>query len=441
RYNLATAQFDSGAIHEADATLHLLQPELLDDDGRIKVAILRAQVFLRQAKVEDAIRVLLNHGHLAATPERLALLTGQMDAVLAVSPDLPSLERLAPEADGSPLADRVWFIYSGRLLQAGNLDQAEKWLGKLVDGFPSSSHFTAAQEQLRSISDQSVVNGKAVGILLPLTGKYASFGRRSLQAIALAFHLYGPQKKILSDGGISLFVEDSGDTIEQTLRGLDALSNEHKVVAVIGPLISKGIDQVFARAAKLRMPLVSLAQQSGVPSEYTLNAGLTPRAQAEEVARHAIEKLGFEKFAILFPQDTFGRKYAESFWDAVEAKGGRITAVESYAAGETDFRQMVDRMIGLYDLNSRQRELEELSKARDEAKVTKKTRKTEKFYNLPPIVDFDAVFIPEEPKAIGQIIPTFSYRDAGKVRFLGISAWHSPELLTRTQGFAECAVF
>jgi branched-chain amino acid transport system substrate-binding protein len=67
--------------------------------------------------------------------------------------------------------------------------------------------------------------------------------------------------------------------------------------------------------------------------------------------------------------------------------------------------------------------------------------KTVQYFNLPPIIDFDAVFIADEAKTTGQVIPTFAYRDAKGIPFMGISSWNSPQLLKRAGDLAEGAFF
>jgi branched-chain amino acid transport system substrate-binding protein len=148
-----------------------------------------------------------------------------------------------------------------------------------------------------------------------------------------------------------------------------------------------------------------------------------------------------KRFAIIAPRDKFGEQYSQSYWDAVEALGGTVVGMESYSSGETDFRQVVDKLVGTYYKEARQREVDALAKTREEMKITRKTRKTAQYFELPPIIEFDAVFIPDEPKIVGQILPTFAYRDVDKVKFLGISTWDSPELLKRAANFAEGSVF
>ena len=48
---------------------------------------------------------------------------------------------------------------------------------------------------------------------------------------------------------------------------------------------------------------------------------------------------------------------------------------------------------------------------------------------LPPIVDFDALFIPDEHDKIVLIAPQLAFHDVTGVRLLGSSGWVDPELI------------
>jgi ABC-type branched-subunit amino acid transport system substrate-binding protein len=277
-----------------------------------------------------------------------------------------------------------------------------------------------------------------VGVLLPLHGKFEKFGRKALQAVELAFKIFHSSQE--GDAPFTLAIRDSGEDVESTLRALNDLYLKDHVIAVIGPLLSKGIDAVTQRAQELGVPLLNLSQQPGTSGDFIFASGITPRLQAQEVARYAVEELKLNRFAIVHPKDKFGEQYSQEFWTAVEKAGGKITAIETYPPNETDFRQMIEKLTGRYYTESRQKELEELAKLREENKITKRSRKTQQYYDLPPLIDFDAVFIPDEPKLVAQLLPTFSYMDVDQMKFLGISTWNSPEFLSRAQNYAEGAV-
>jgi branched-chain amino acid transport system substrate-binding protein len=60
---------------------------------------------------------------------------------------------------------------------------------------------------------------------------------------------------------------------------------------------------------------------------------------------------------------------------------------------------------------------------------------------LPPIVDFDGLFVPDGPKAMGQIAPMLAYVGVQNVRFLGTNLWNTPDFLRRGQRFVEKSLF
>ena len=58
-----------------------------------------------------------------------------------------------------------------------------------------------------------------------------------------------------------------------------------------------------------------------------------------------------------------------------------------------------------------------------------------------PIVDFDAVFIPDNYHQVALIAPQFPFNGVFNVRFLGTSLWQSPELLAQAGEYVQGAVF
>jgi ABC-type branched-subunit amino acid transport system substrate-binding protein/predicted negative regulator of RcsB-dependent stress response len=405
QYNLAAALTDADQVDDALETLKEIRPESLNNDTRAKFFSVRAKNLLAKSAWVESARATLEASRYAGPAGTKAAYVELLDRAVSQVTKQNELLQILAGLENSPLADRV----KQRIAPGLNLEAPPV---------------------------TTVGEARTVGVLLPLSGRFSDFGSRVLNAITLAFKIYDP-----TGVEFRLEVEDTGDSVEQTIRALNRLANERKVAVVIGPLLSKGIEQVTARAETLGLPLVTLSQQTGTPGEYIISAGLTPELQAKEVAKVAIEKLGLKRFAIIHPRDKFGEQYSQSYWDAVEQYGGKIVGIESYAAGETDFRQVIDRLVGTYYTDARAREVNALAKQREQMKITRKTRKTAQYFDLPPIVEFDAVFIPDEPKVVGQILPTFAYRDVDKVKFLGISTWNSPELVKRAQGFADGSVF
>jgi ABC-type branched-subunit amino acid transport system substrate-binding protein len=148
-----------------------------------------------------------------------------------------------------------------------------------------------------------------------------------------------------------------------------------------------------------------------------------------------------KKFAILHPQRKQGQDYMHAFWDAVEELGGEIVDVESYSGKTEEFTEVVDRMAGLFYQDARKRELDALAKLRTDMKITRRTRQNEQYFKLEPIVNFQAVFIPDDAATVARLLRYFPYRDIDGMQFLGISTWNSPTLLEKTDRFSEGAAF
>ncbi len=443
-YNLAKAQFDAGQLEEAEVSASQIPSDTLDRENRLKLHYLKSKIYSRRQLHLEAIREILTASRLLtdvqiegtreATNSFVALLNASLEQVGA--PDV--LESLYKEFESSPLADLVLFRMAQTEIAMGNRTQAEFHLRTLMNRFPESRYYSDASSMLQTAEVRAPIQQGSVGVLLPLTGKFGRLGQRNLQAIQLALGIFGEAS---GDSKLTLVVEDSGEEPEQAIRALNRLVAKHHVVAVIGPLLSKGIDQITQRAHELGVPMVTLTRYPGIPSEYVFPAGLTIRSQAYQAAKFAVDRMGMKKLAIAFPRDKAGEESMHHFWDAVESEGGSIVGAESYNPGETDFRSTVDKLSGLAYPDSRQRELDELEKKRTELKITKRNRKTEQYFALKPLVDYEGVFIPEEPKTAGQLMPTFAYRDVDKVKFIGTASWNTPDLYTRARNAVENAYF
>jgi branched-chain amino acid transport system substrate-binding protein len=448
-YNLATAQFEAGQFDDAQDTLTDLHSDSLDRDTRIKVHYLKARLFEKHSLPTEAAQECLTGSRLFTSAEAQdnrasgSSLGTFLDTVLGEITSLSQIEDLYKNFEDAPIADLLLYRMGSLELKQGDRDKALASFKLLTTKFPQSPKMPMATQVLMADQNTGPVEKTTIGVLLPLKGRFQRFGSRALQAIDLAFGVFGEQSEENKKSKVTLVMEDSGEDTDQTVSALERLVNQHHVIAVIGPLLSKGIDQVTQRAQELGVPLISLARTSSAATSgnYVFQAGITLQMQAEQIARYATQKLGFKKFAEVYPKEKVGIESSNFFWDAVDGMGAEVVGAESYVPDETDFRQVVDKLSGLYYTEARQKELDDLAKSRELNNIRKRTRKTEQYFSLKPIVDYQAVFIPEEAKATGQILPTFAYRDVEKVRFLGTAAWNSPELATRAQNYAEGVLF
>jgi len=447
-YNLASAQAEAGNWAEARKTSESISPESLDRTTRIKLLSLKARGLAATEAHAAAARAWLELFGQASEALDSQMIRDRLAESLEKIEDPVLLASLRDDFLLSRIGDEILWRLNRLLISSGREEEAKATFDELASRFPNSKYIAKAQEGLRGAGGNVEVRTRRIGALLPLSGARAREGRKALQSLQLQLGIYRPEDEKVgarkapeSGEDWELLVEDSGETEASTLAALERLAQVEQVAAIVGPVTSKGIEAVGKRADELGIPMISLAQLPLAPGGWVLNGGKTSVSQTREIARHAIQGLKLSRFAIVHPRDKFGEQYAKLFWDAVEEFGGEVRGIESYAPTETDFRSTVEKLVGLSWPEARNREVNALARQRVQLNITKRTMKTEKFFALPPIVDFDAVFIADEPKITAQLIPTFAYRDVEGVRYLGTSLWNSPQLIARAANQVEGALF
>jgi branched-chain amino acid transport system substrate-binding protein len=116
--------------------------------------------------------------------------------------------------------------------------------------------------------------------------------------------------------------------------------------------------------------------------------------------------------------------------------GGMVTAVESYQTDQTDFADQIRKMVGLYDPRpaSLMRQSDEARKSKDDEDITDKEKPE-------PIIDFDALFIPDTFQRVAMISPQLAFHDVLGIQLLGTSAWQSPKLIEMAKDYIQGAIF
>ncbi|HPI40361.1 MAG TPA: penicillin-binding protein activator [Pseudobdellovibrionaceae bacterium] len=293
-----------------------------------------------------------------------------------------------------------------------------------------------SQKALYYVQDiQSVrnVSPQTIGVVLPLSGKNAEVGRLALRGIQLGLGMH------LGGNRIKLAIIDSEGNPDVARRGVDRLVREDQVIGIIGDIVSKSSVAAAAKADEYKVPILSLSQKSNITElgNTVFQASFPSELQAFFLVRTAMKELGMKKFAILYPNDSYGVEMSNNFWDAATSMGAEITAVQSYSPNEKDFRFPIQRLIGTFYAEARTDELQKKRAELSKAEPRNKGRRNETRNLLNPIIDFDAVFVPDGSKALGQVSAMFAYNDVRKMTFLGTNLWNTPDLVKRVQSQHE----
>jgi ABC-type branched-subunit amino acid transport system substrate-binding protein len=171
------------------------------------------------------------------------------------------------------------------------------------------------------------IGGGRIGCLLPLSGTYAVYGQRSLDAIRLAL---GPEAG-------RLVVRDTAGRVETARTALNELVADPIITAVIGPLRSDVAAAVAPLAEQAGLPMIALSQREGIAGKFVLQPTMTNERQAAALAEYALGRRGLNLIGIIHPNDAYGNALAQEFRQQVTGRKGRIVGTVAYEPQATEF--------------------------------------------------------------------------------------------------------
>ncbi len=365
-------------------------------------------------------------------PERETALDDNLKTLIATGSPMFLSRLLESEQDG-PYPSEVYYQMSSVFLSQNDLDQAEKAARTLMESTRNLEWVSKGEDILARIKKAMAICGNCIGCLLPLSGPFAAYGQEVLNGISL-----GMVSTPTEGTKMELIVRDTEGSPEKALSELETLVSTEKVVGVIGPLSSKTATVVSQKAQELGVPIVTLTQRSDIveTGDMVFRNFLTPEQEIDSLVRMAMVQLGLKRFGILYPDNTYGRFCMNLFWDKLDEMGGSVTAVESYPTDVTDFADQIKKMVGLYYPRGADWRSIYFKKASEGGEESKKELKEDD-----PLIDFDAVFIPDTYQRVAMIAPQLAFHDVLGVRLIGTRLWHSPELLEMAGNYLQGALF
>ena len=384
----------------------------------------------------DAMDYYARARRLATDAEQQAISARLKEAIARLDSEDVAILLNAP-AKGLPV-DFLLFQLGLNYTMEERYDDALKILREYLERYPDDEHRVIAENLINEINKNAVFNRYSIGCLLPLSGPYQAFGQRALKAIELAYNQF-------SSGGdgppIKLVVKDTGSDPGKTQMALQELVSE-QVAAILGPLVN--VEIAARQAQQMGIPVITFTQKDGICEigDKVFRNFITPRMQVQAVASFAMQELGATRFAILYPDETYGVTFMNLFWDQLIDLGGHVVGVEAYKPRQTDFADPIKKLIGLYyaipeDLKSQG----EVDTESQEAESSDQNDESPPAEEQPePIVDFDAIFLPDSPQIVGLVAPQLAYYDVKDVYLLGTNLWHSKSLIKMADQYVQGAV-
>lgn len=335
--------------------------------------------------------------------------------------------------DDTQLAEAAFMFYGSALGQDALLQQAVRASAKgdratalrLTESLISSATpFLYRPEAVRlweQLTGKSWLQ-RAVGVLLPLSGRFSTFGELVRRGMDLALEMH-------QDAGkrpVHFIYRDTGADPALAKRAVIELADGERVMAIAGPLTGADAHAAATQAQQSGIPLLALSQREGLPEtgDQIFRDSLTSQQQAAALVRFAMEDRQLTSFAVLNPENRLGEEMAELFASEVEARGGRVAVRQSYAENTTDFR----------------RQIKLLKRENPESSDPAPAGPGKPAPAAKPL-PFEALFIPDNADRVALIAPQLAYYGIEQLPLLGINSWNSQDLIRLAGQFVEGAVF
>lgn len=275
------------------------------------------------------------------------------------------------------------------------------------------------QKQKKTVVSKQV-DYHAIGCILPLTGRYASAGNKALEAVILATGIFDPLKRY----PFKLVIEDSKSEANTARAAVAKLARE-KVLCILGPLGNAEAVAAAGEAQRLKIPIITLTQKEKITDtgENVFRNYMTNEMQIRRLLSYAMKEMELTRFAVLYPDDHYGREMEKLFRDEVLRQGGKNIKSQLYNKTQVDFGDVIK---AITDTKGISLEEKELKKSAAEHKQ---------------VIGFDALFLPDAPARIHMIVPQLAYYNVRGIKLLGTSIWNSPDLLKTVGEYLDGAVF
>ena len=226
-----------------------------------------------------------------------------------------------------------------------------------------------------------------VAMLLPLTGKAATYGQGLQNAAMMAI-------EDTNNKNLEIRFYDTKSTPTSAIEAFhQALSN--KAELILGPLTADEVSAVAPSAKRENIPVISFSTSPQILGDGIYTIGLLSDEQVKRIVSYAA-KVGRKRIAVIVPDSNAGLNMAKSAYTAALENGANVTKIGFYEPSTLEFSELVQKMIA--DQN------------------------------------FDTILIAETGSRLKAIASTFGYYDVAypDVLFIGTSVWENTNLTKET---------
>jgi hypothetical protein len=308
---------------------------------------------------------------------------------------------------------------------------------KLITSKPEWCGRSAERKLVLSNIANAVNNHQGkLGLILPLTGQRAGVATHILDGLKAAFNEAGipfNSKVVLKDSA-------ANPTI--AVQKLAELVFNDQVTVVMGGMELPVAEQLISWSEKLQIPTFVISREREIVRDSKQAFRIYP--DEKRLARTlalAVKQKSFKRVAVLRPTNRKSDSLVSYFKAAVVAAGSQISEDLMYTPGNFDSMEAVSRQLFGIDLSTRKDEFRRAYRAAKRRAQKANVPFNPRMVSLKPIVNFDAVFIPDDFRTVRHFAKLFKYHGVSNLKMIGNHEWRSPALVSPWDEFMQDAVF
>lgn len=244
-------------------------------------------------------------------------------------------------------------------------------------------------------------------------------------------------------------VELEESVVSALLAGSQKISSS-KPVCLVGPIDA---DQCAALSLlskyEQRPYIVPLSSEVGFAALSPYAFQLTPDVETKGrfLGEYAVKELKLQKLAVLAPVNNYGRGFAQSFIEAVQANGGEIVTDQWYYLGTQDFSRQF-KAIRRESFFAEFKALQDVSLSDSAIQESFKEFMEEKFEEIEfgkdstqiPATGIDGILILATPQYISYLAPQFAFHNID-CAVLGNEGWNDPDQLRKFRQYIDGLIY
>jgi len=283
--------------------------------------------------------------------------------------------------------------------------------GGMQSTFAKRLRFWENEQSLSSDTSQLANNGNlnqtqgsrigAIGVLLPLTGKYAAFGTSLRNGIDLALQSARSNEGLQVD----IVYKDSGADLGGAKGAALDLIAQTQPSVILGPLLSEHSLPISQVAQSNRVPIITFSKSSAFhTSSGVYRLGPTAETQIDSLIAECHDRMHLNKFGVVYPDDENGKEFAQAFENKIVGLGLVLEYKNSYPKDDMNSLLAVEQ-----DLEKKP--------------------------------ELEAVFFPDSLQAATRFYGAFSPKLKERTKILGTASWDNPSEIANARSALNGIIF